>query len=203
VSEPVIVRPSLSTFNSKLPKSAWLVLPLSALLVLGLAVGHGGIGWAWALAVVGSAWVAALAYLLLTFQNAALVLSDNDLTVVNWLGMQRRYPATTLGGVLRRSIWYPGMGRPIPRYFVIASSGRAAAVLDERLWDASELGHLWQRLGIHPEGRADTFVTAKDLSAEYPGLISSWQLHPYRVGLVAGFIVVAGGAAAIFIIASR
>jgi hypothetical protein len=147
--------------------------------------------------------MAVLAYLVLTFQNAALVLGDNDLTVVNWLGMRRRFPAETLHTVLHRSIWYPGAGRPVPRYFVVGSSGRAAAVLDERLWDARELGHLWQRLGIHPDGRADTLVTARDLSIEYPGLISWWQLHPYRLGFVVGIIVVAGLVATIFMTASR
>ena len=163
-TEYVRVRPNPRKYFRRLATQA----PLLLIAVVGLFVraAHYSEGaWWWPLPLltifIGFAGVNAMA-----FRNEALFVGGDSLGEVTWWGRTRRFARQDVDRIVRLGIrqW---QSAPAPKWVVSGPRGRLV-VLDDRMWDDSDLEAIWRRLGIRPEGSFGDVISYGKFEERFP-----------------------------------
>lgn len=113
--------------------------------------------------------------ILLVFTREELVIADGFLTRRNLIGIPRRYPLDTIGGMARRDVTYL-VGPPSQYVIVYDKQSRCLFKMNRVLWDPSDVRRLHAIAG--GDGRT-RLVTMSEFEAEFPGSIAYLITHPW------------------------
>jgi hypothetical protein len=116
--------------------------------------------------ILGLVLTVGVAYTLYYMLGRKLVATVDEVRVLRLFRRPAIVPVSSIHKVVRCTLTYsPGLTEPA--VFAMDASGRCVLSLYAGPWSWSDLGKLWQRLGIQPEGSWDDQVPFDEVGARF------------------------------------
>lgn len=181
-----VLRPSLNS-PFRVGAGMWLWL-LSLVAGLAATAARGRTTFLWSVAALGAVAIVA-AGLAATYLRRAKIELDHDDLRLRLPIRTRRIPRDELGGIALRDVRIPGPN-PFRRLLILYDTEhRCRVVTDMLFWSAADIDGLASWLGDStPAARTTTYQL---LAAEFPGSVSVWNRHPWRVTIGASVLAIA------------